>query len=892
MITDINFFLNIKLWLKNKKRVVSTLFLFLFTFGCDFESPEKWEMPAWYVDFTLPLTDLKLSFEEILNDSTIVSDTSTNISYTSSDIIYVNYPIDIPPQSLPDDIFNLDGEALGVAAPSVDVGEPVNVPITNFSIEIPISIPDVDTEINGCFPGELVEDSFPDQSSTGEIEELMSFEDAIFSVNKVISDSGYWRIIVGNNFSFPMGLSFTLSNGSDLLCSTGTALSSIAPYDSGSHECTISVESPETIDLQNDLSYDIVVSVPEGQTPSNPCTTYVCMGGDTSALYADENCQNQCGVCVPFATGGWPVQDIPFGLNFSIEYVSKIKSVEIEFAGSQETMNWKQVMPGYEGFSIKKAMLTESVSSDTNMLLLDITNSSPIPFNLEINMLNFFKDEGDWNYLTASIVVPSNGSISSLNESGQIDFGGYMLASDNPNIGLSNLTGIDSLGFSVTYGMDAFSDVIEVVDGKIDLGISFDGFKINNMSLEYIAAITENMQLPVTESPDIEGLPQGLSDIEFMDMIIEMELFNEIGIPINLDLEVIGIKEGINNVIFPLETALGVPIDGNYGCNFDEADTAKTLIKSNREYQVTEYYCSVSDTEPSAILDTLFFDGNNDNSSLVELINFIPEKFSVGGDMVIDGEGVLQKKSGIWGELRLISPLSFIFKKSMTVIPSSITTISPMDISTVEQIDSTMIETSLYAEIINRSSAGGNLSILISDSTIFPLFLDSLITGSWDDNLAYQQSTFGYEFYNNTTNKQPMAWDSLGISIDSIFVQKIDDIRAQEVQFFNQGNLQFFIGRLIDLNFFPSEINNVTGLAELEFPGVFTSISTIDTSLMNWVITDELRYTNAMITFDGSVQDINGQYDPITLQTVNLLEIQTMLTLKLDTGGFTNEGDD
>ena len=61
---------------------------------------------------------------------------------------------------------------------------------------------------------------------------------------------------------------------------------------------------------------------------------------------------------------------------------------------------------------------------------------------------------------------------------------------------------------------------------------------------------------------------------------------------------------------------------------------------------------------------------------------------------------------------------------------------------------------------------------------------------------------------------------------------------------------------------------------------------------MNWVITDELRYTNAMITFDGSVQDINGQYDPITLQTVNLLEIQTMLTLKLDTGGFTNEGDD
>mgnify|MGYP001471144935 CR=1 FL=1 len=68
-------------------------------------------------------------------------------------------------------------------------------------------------------------------------------------------------------------------------------------------------------------------------------------------------------------------------------------------------------------------------------------------------------------------------------------------------------------------------DVIEVVDGKIDLGISFDGFKINNMSLEYIAAITENMQLPATESPDIEGLPQGLSDIEFITLNQSFELF-------------------------------------------------------------------------------------------------------------------------------------------------------------------------------------------------------------------------------------------------------------------------------------------------------------------------------------------------------------------------------
>ena len=63
---DTNHLFNINRLLKDKKRVVSTLFLFLLFFnGCDFKSPEEWEMPAWYVDFTLPLTNLELSFEDI-----------------------------------------------------------------------------------------------------------------------------------------------------------------------------------------------------------------------------------------------------------------------------------------------------------------------------------------------------------------------------------------------------------------------------------------------------------------------------------------------------------------------------------------------------------------------------------------------------------------------------------------------------------------------------------------------------------------------------------------------------------------------------------------------------------------------------------------------------------
>ena len=45
--------------------------------------------------------------------------------------------------------------------------------------------------------------------------------------------------------------------------------------------------------------------------------------------------------------------------------------------------------------------------------------------------------------------------------------------------------------------------------------------------------------------------------------------------------------------------------------------------------------------------------------------------------------------------------------------------------------DESLIEAALYIKIINKAPVGGDLSLVISDNTIFPLFLDSLKTGKW-----------------------------------------------------------------------------------------------------------------------------------------------------------------
>ena len=69
--------MNLISYCKYKKRVVSTLFLYvvILLLGCDFKSPEEWENPAWYTDLTLPLVNKEFSFGGLLSDTMFYSDT-------------------------------------------------------------------------------------------------------------------------------------------------------------------------------------------------------------------------------------------------------------------------------------------------------------------------------------------------------------------------------------------------------------------------------------------------------------------------------------------------------------------------------------------------------------------------------------------------------------------------------------------------------------------------------------------------------------------------------------------------------------------------------------------------------------------------------------------------
>jgi len=200
---------------KYKKRVVSTLFLYLIILlsGCDFKSPEEWETPGWYTDLTLPLINKEFSFEGLLSDTIFYSDT-LNValpSDTVSNVLHVTYPVLLPKQSIPNSIFNIDMSSVAMDMPDIGINDTINVPLPDISdsISIPINV-DMSTYTD-CFPEDLLASlSFENEDVKIELPNYTGIS-TIFTIKSLTADSGKWITKVGNNFPFSISRIFPLA---------------------------------------------------------------------------------------------------------------------------------------------------------------------------------------------------------------------------------------------------------------------------------------------------------------------------------------------------------------------------------------------------------------------------------------------------------------------------------------------------------------------------------------------------------------------------------------------------------------------------------------------------------------------------------------------------------
>ena len=308
---------------------------------------------------------------------------------------------------------------------------------------------------------------------------------------------------------------------------------------------------------------------------------------------------------------------------------------------------------------------------------------------------------------------------------------------------------------------------------------------------------------------------------------------------------------------------------------------AITKISINKDSQITRYFCSEEDDEPYEIIEEVF-DGE-DNVNLLDFIYFGPNQMNMTGSIIIEGDGVLREDDNLWGDFSIAAPLAFVFYEDWVFIPQDISEIDAMDEGVSEQINQSLVEADFSAEFTNNSPFGISMSMLVSDSIIFPLYIDDLdnmdvhcSNNEYLDQVSCEENSYTWLNYSDSLS-------ALGVS--SISFQNInnDDNRAYYVEFLTQDisgedSLLFWIGRIIDVSFIEPEHLDENGFVSI--PSISFSTEVLDATRVSWFTANEKRYMVPMITLAST------EGNPSSLQTSNYLGVRSFLTLILDTEGI------
>ena len=261
-------------------------------------------------------------------------------------------------------------------------------------------------------------------------------------------------------------------------------------------------------------------------------------------------------------------ENITPGVTLNLEYVwNNIANLVVDFIGVADSEKIDIDLPSFDGLEIFKAKIDDSSVDFPNKLSIDANNNSSFPIDLRFDFLNLYKGSS------------VNGWTNNFKHQ-DINFSESIIANGNPDISFSNLLPLESLEMDFFCSMDSLKDEIIIVrNNKVSLGVDFD-LSIENIGLEYIAAVTDSIAFNIAESPELDGIPDGFVGIILNDANLEIDLFNELGIPVEINLFVKGIKESIDDSISVVvdSTEIGYSYDTNHGCTFSSIniDTART----------------------------------------------------------------------------------------------------------------------------------------------------------------------------------------------------------------------------------------------------------------------------------------------------------------------------
>ena len=730
-----------------------TIFLMV-TAACDFDIPEKFEMPTWYIDLKIPLVQTRYEMSDI-------SDSSAGIFLTDDSLGFkIVQEGEMPATELPD----LPSVPLGLNQ-EISSGE---IPGISMDIELPEIT--ISQRIDVVLYGEQI---YPDTTDWTIDTSIFLYNDPITG-DPVYLDTTIW-IAAYTPFAFPDTVSHVLeANHYDSLIVA--AFNGAMDLLSGALDTTIdlglsSIPLPDdppiiasvdtliiashatnsvyrTLFKNNGIPTDIVgvysrmvagSSEPLSDTLANHNQIPSISQGVTYADTTDLSGKGltsflKMATSMSLSSASTDYVTIPPGslyVDFNITFkMAGIDSIDV--TTNNYSMSDGIEMPPMElpemdmsesGISkmeiYRNVLKNQGAAYNENKLIIsDLASTFPFDMNFLMNFQNFSPPPGGDSVKIETVL--KNGI--EINKT--FDLRGYTLQStdgDNDNDGWPD------------SAFTSFDLVLDMTIPEQKATIPLDGSPLGeftmNMRLDQLSfsSIGANLYMEMPAEPTEQEFPAGFTGAIPTEAVFEIIFKNQIRLPIKMIMEFKGYNSlGELTYVPVIVDTIGFPLTSA------NTDTAMTIIGLSKLGTTITIYESVEDSLPSftktdAPCDTC--------SSIIDLLASNPVSLIITPEVKVDGRGSIEANKAIAGGFRVTIP--FVLQlEPMTFMGGTATAIDEFEHDTRYKIRNSLLETELVSTITNALPFGAEVSVLMSNDSLFPTDTTWEQLGIFRDSLA------------------------------------------------------------------------------------------------------------------------------------------------------------
>ncbi len=676
--------------------------------SCDFQNPADFQVPKWKINLTIPLLDGEYGIAGIVNDSTI---------HSSGDSLLIKFDGTLPKDSVSGDFLkvplNIDQTiADSVPAPSL---EGAFSPITlTVSVPIPIGKYVLNGQYNNLSDpsNKILIPSSNEQKIIGadwnaaanKVETLAGSVDTNFNVidiGSMFDQIPFIEKVLGAVIGGASNDNYFESNAtnSDIPVPLSSTWSTIL---SGSD----TVASHDTTNLQSGESFPKTSSLVGKLLGSELRLKYgftLTRVADTDTVTIPGNSEVSMSISVTMK-----INDVDLARVIINEYSLAPEIPPFSFSTNQNPSEECQVRGVYSG------QFEPNVSGSNMIALKNVSNSFPFDIDFGLDFRNFIKSNGDT--VKFSQILTKNGS--PYNEEADIG-GGQFNNPIDPNSAVEEM----ALNIKATTVPDTVNVSLssETSIWKFSAGIQFNPLQFSSLEADLGCPFPSQNQ-------EMGDIPQGFTGMSFGEVLLKFTLYNEIRLPISLNLNLIGISSTGDSLQVLLDTKIARPVS--------TTDSAKTVVELSSFGTSVKLYNSALDT----IADSSYvIQAGPGVNTIVDLLALNPADFIVKATAKIDGRGSIDVNKAIWGNYNLIAPFQ-VRIAPMTFIPNNSTVIDEWKHDTRLKLRNFVKEANLTSRVINGLPIGGNLSILFSNREIFPLDRSRKTLNALRDSLKWSIS--------------------------------------------------------------------------------------------------------------------------------------------------------